>query len=132
MDRARRHLQGELKSVASTFRTCCILLGEVTRCRKRILVAIDDSTPVEWAVAVAGRPAEELSARVMLLHVVEPVAWLTVEIAYVPEDVDRERRQQGEGLLDRAERSLSRSVEADYMMMLAQRSSASQACGSHT
>jgi K+-sensing histidine kinase KdpD len=43
---------------------------EVPR-RKRVLIAIDDSMPSEWAVQYGGRLAEELGGRVMLLHVAE-------------------------------------------------------------
>jgi nucleotide-binding universal stress UspA family protein len=79
--------------------------------RRRILVAIDDGIASEWAVRTAGQLAAAMGARVTVLHVLRPVAFVS-EVAYIPESVDRTQAEHGEALLGRALRSLPAGVPA--------------------
>jgi nucleotide-binding universal stress UspA family protein len=49
---------------------------------RSILVAVDDSEPAQWAVDEAVRLAEELAARVSLLHVVDVAKPFAAEFAF--------------------------------------------------
>jgi nucleotide-binding universal stress UspA family protein len=64
----------------------------------RILIAIDDSPPSEWAVEVGRQLTRRLSAKVMLVHVVRSVAKEDFSTVQSPEAVER---QNGEDLLER-------------------------------
>jgi nucleotide-binding universal stress UspA family protein len=79
--------------------------------RRRILVAVDDGIASEWAVRTAGQLAVAMGARVTVVHVLRPVAFVS-EVAYVPESADRIQAERAEVLLGRALRSLPAGVPA--------------------
>jgi nucleotide-binding universal stress UspA family protein len=79
--------------------------------RRRILVAIDDGVASEWAVRTAGQLAVAMGARVEVVHVLQPVAFVS-EVAYVPESVDRTQAERAEVLVGRALQMLPPDVPA--------------------
>jgi nucleotide-binding universal stress UspA family protein len=79
--------------------------------RRRILVAVDDGIASEWAVRTAGQLAVALGARVTVVHVLRPVAFVS-EVAYLPESVDRMQAERAEVLVGRALQSLPAGTPA--------------------
>jgi nucleotide-binding universal stress UspA family protein len=85
--------------------------------RKRVLIAVDDSKPAEWAVQVGGQLAGETGARVAVLHVVPPPLSVSAELAYVEDELARRRLlEKAEGLLEGARRMLPRAAEAEKVL----------------
>lgn len=80
------------------------------------MVAVDDTRPSEWAVQLAASLAKDTGASVGLVHVISTDAALTPEFALVREDLDAERRRDGQALLDKAAKLLPGG--ADHVMML--------------
>jgi nucleotide-binding universal stress UspA family protein len=79
----------------------------------RILLAIDDSQPSQWATDVAGGLAQALDARVMVVHIVEITER---EDTFGFDELVEQRRRDGAALLDRAMRALPAAVESDQML----------------
>jgi nucleotide-binding universal stress UspA family protein len=82
---------------------------------RRILIPIDASTTSRWAVVTGGQLAEELSARVTLLHVVVPPIALPSELAMLPDELDA-LRERGIRLLASASKSLPAEVRWDVSL----------------
>jgi nucleotide-binding universal stress UspA family protein len=76
-----------------------------------ILVAVDDSDPALWAVSAAGRLAQRLGARVLLMNVVNPIEVFAPEV-HVPTDYNSRLREAAESVLETARELLPRNVEA--------------------
>src|SRR5687767_10204383 len=83
--------------------------------QQRILVAIDESKPAGWAVQLAGRWAQALSARVMLLHVVQPSLGLGMDYMAAVR-LDESRKVQGAALLESVQRTLPSSLHAERQL----------------
>ena len=86
---------------------------------RRVLIAIDGSTPSTWAVEFGGQLAETLGAHVMLLHVGEAVTAERNELVYATlqlQDEQRQLRVQWRELLEQAQRALPTSVRCDVML----------------
>lgn len=66
----------------------------------RIVIAIDGSQAAEWAVQVGRQLATQLSAQVILVHVVEPVTALGNDFT-TEQQVEVIEREQGKDLLER-------------------------------
>jgi nucleotide-binding universal stress UspA family protein len=66
----------------------------------RILIAIDDSQAAEWAAQVGRQLARQLSAKVMLVHVVEAAVTVGDDFA-TEQQCETIERQQGKELLAR-------------------------------
>ena len=79
----------------------------------RILLAIDDSPPSQWATDVAGGLAQALDANVMVIHVVEPTER---DLARDADEVVEQRRRDATALLERVRRSLPAAVESDHVL----------------
>ena len=80
----------------------------------RVLIAIDDSRPSEWAIDVGGGLALSLDAHVMVLHVVEPLGG---DLVYAADELTEQRRRDGMALLERAQRALPSNVDSDQMLV---------------
>ena len=80
---------------------------------KRILIAIDNSVQSNWAVEYGGRLAKELSARVMLFHVVQSDTAL-IDAPHTQQVLDEAARREGDALLERAQLLLPPRVEFDF------------------
>ena len=84
--------------------------------RKRVLIAVDDSSPAHRAVRVGGDLAAALLADVMLLHAVAPViAAETPHLHYVLDDI---RRGEGARILDRAARGLPGTLRVERVLVV--------------
>jgi nucleotide-binding universal stress UspA family protein len=79
----------------------------------RILIAIDETEPSEWAADVAAGLARSLGAHVMVLHVVEPVP---PEMAYGTEDLRQKRHDRAAAFVQKAQWALPPSIESDHMI----------------
>ena len=82
--------------------------------RKRILIAIDNSMPSNWAVEYGGQLAKELSARVMLLHVVVPDTAL-VDSLHTQQVSDEAAQEESNVLLEDGRLSLLPRIEFERM-----------------
>ena len=80
---------------------------------RRILLAVDDSPPSQWATDVAGGLAQFLDAHVMVIHVIEATER---EAIYGVDDIVERRRRDGAALLNRAQQSLPPTVDSDQML----------------
>jgi nucleotide-binding universal stress UspA family protein len=81
----------------------------------RILVAIDDGQPSEWAMQAAGRLARELGGRLLLVNVVRPELGIAEDFV-TAQSVEALHRRQGVELLERAQRTLPPSIESSRML----------------
>jgi nucleotide-binding universal stress UspA family protein len=93
LDHATKDLQDELHRFAEARK-----VGEVIR---RVLIAVDDSAPSESALDRGVRLAQELGARVVLVHVAPAATVTAPEFAYELTVAQPEVRQEGERLLQR-------------------------------
>ncbi len=76
----------------------------------RLLIAVDDSQPSAWALQVGIQLAERLGARVMVVHVVEPL--LPDRNGFLPDpEVETARRQLGCELLKRLASTIGSNIE---------------------
>jgi nucleotide-binding universal stress UspA family protein len=66
---------------------------------RRIMVAVDDSDPGRWAVAVAAGLAKPLGAELVLLHVINPGAMMSPETAFDAEDIRGGQLRRSDELL---------------------------------
>jgi nucleotide-binding universal stress UspA family protein len=120
---ARRSLAAQLRAhLLAQASSTTTRVGEETRplpFSRRVLIAIDGSTPSTWAIGFGGQLAEALSAHVMLVHVIEPVTYVTNELVYATQDLQKEHRelcQGGRELLDKAGAALPHSVQVDTLL----------------
>jgi universal stress protein A len=111
-DVARRELDEQLRRAATPGGGGDADAEGPTLHRKRVLIAVDDSRPSEWAVQVGGELARDLWARVMLVHVVVPALEL-MDLPGAAEEVNRDLGKLGDALLDRAVAALPQGVTAD-------------------
>lgn len=81
----------------------------------RIVIAIDDSQPANWAVQVGRRLAGRLSAQVMLVHVVEPASAVIDDLA-AGEQAEAIERAQGTDLLQRTSSLFPSGVKVDISL----------------
>ena len=80
------------------------------RRRKRILIAVDDSTPSEWAARAGGELAVALGADLTLLHVVT-LATAVVDDYVTAQRLDAANREAGRELLARMQLHLPAGTE---------------------
>jgi nucleotide-binding universal stress UspA family protein len=74
-------------------------------------VAVDNSDPAFWAVAAGGKLALRLRARVLLVHVINPVELFAPE-TYIPPNYYTMLQEAAEAILDKAVNFLPAGVEA--------------------
>jgi universal stress protein A len=110
-DVARRELDEQLRRSATPGEDAGADDESPTLHRKRVLIAVDDSRPSEWAVQVGGELARDLWARVMLVHVVVPALEL-MDLPGAAEEANREQGKLGDALLERAVAALPQGVAA--------------------
>lgn len=84
--------------------------------RMRVLIALDQSEPAEWAFDVGATIAQNMDAKVLLVHVVPPPATLVAEFVVVVEDLDLRNHQAGEALLSSFAERLPPPAETKRMM----------------
>jgi universal stress protein A len=78
--------------------------------RQRILIAIDDSEPADWALKVGSRLAHAMGGALTLLHVVQPESGVA-ENFVTGQRLDALHHKRGESLLAEARRWLPASLE---------------------
>ena len=83
---------------------------------KLMLVAVDDGEPSRWAVEVAVKMAQEMSAKLMLLHVVAPASGAAGEFVATLECIDTERHQEGEAMLEKVGQGLPASLDCRHVV----------------
>jgi nucleotide-binding universal stress UspA family protein len=135
-EQARRELEGALHSpmansvhpLAAGIRQVLSGSGDLTQIRQRlneylrkdvadgsekplIVVAVDNSDPAFWAVAAGGKLALRLGARVLLVHVINPVEAFAPE-TYVSTNYYTLLQEAAEAILDKAVNIMPAGVEA--------------------
>lgn len=86
---------------------------------RRILIAIDGSTPSTWALEFAGQLAEALCARVLLLHVIEPLTSVADDLVFATPALQEEHREHcrlGSELLERSRSALLQPLLIDTLL----------------
>jgi nucleotide-binding universal stress UspA family protein len=83
---------------------------------ERIVIAVDDSAPSNWAVQTGARLAERLGARVLLLHVVVPRT-AVMDVPISAEELDEAARREGAMLLERLRSELPASLHCDCFQL---------------
>jgi nucleotide-binding universal stress UspA family protein len=84
-------------------------------CRVRILVALDDGQPAEWALQTAGRLAGEIQGRLLLVNVVRPELAISEDFV-TAQRLEAVHRREGVELLERAQRTLPASIASSRML----------------
>src|SRR5258708_5496347 len=83
--------------------------------QKRILIALDHSEPADWALRVGGRLAEQLGARVLLLHVIQFDVGIAEDFV-TAQKVDAVNHEEGLALLERARGLLPAGVPCEQLL----------------
>jgi len=83
--------------------------------QKRILIALDHSDPAEWALKVGGRLAEQLSARFLLLHVIQLDLGIAEDFV-TAQKVDALNHEEGLALLERADKLLPAAIPRERLL----------------
>lgn len=115
LDRARRDLEVQLAAVPAEDTPSGGGGPATARPPKRFLVAVDGGEPAGWAVAVAGRLAQEVGGRVILVHVVKPVLGFTHDYVSAARQDAAHLRAGGE-VLAAAQRELPAGVQAERVL----------------
>lgn len=115
LERARRALQEELRTLVYEMAPIPRRPAGSWLEQQRILVAIDNGEPSEWAVQIAGQLAEQLCARLALVHVVRPVLGFGRNFM-AANRLEATRRQEGAELLRRTQQSLSQAISSECML----------------
>jgi nucleotide-binding universal stress UspA family protein len=90
-------------------------LAAKASCRVRILVALDDGQPAEWALQTAGRLSGELRGRLLLVNVVRPELGVAEDFV-MAQRLEALHRRQGVELLESAQRMLPSAVTSSRML----------------
>ena len=83
----------------------------------RVLIAIDDSQPSEWAMQVGRQLAQQLAAHVMLVHVIQPVSGNGDDIA-TGQQCETIESRQGKILLARMSASFVSPANAETRLRI--------------
>lgn len=82
----------------------------------KLLVAVDESRQSQWALQFAAELALPLSARVIVMHALEPLTGFEYAAAYEIADTLPVRRRDGEKLLHRARAALPSSLSSEVVL----------------
>jgi len=118
-ERTRRELKDLLDDSdlrEAVFLGCAITPSSASP-TKRILVAVDDTNPAQWALRVAAQYAQALQGSVMLLHIVKPEQSVAEDFV-TGQRLDILHRRQGRELLDVLQRSLPPSILSSRMLRM--------------
>jgi nucleotide-binding universal stress UspA family protein len=83
----------------------------------KILVAVDGSQPSKWAVTAASRLADQLSARVRLVHVIDPEDRV-MENAVTAQQRDAAHQAEGMEILETSRAAFGASTSADAIQRI--------------
>jgi universal stress protein A len=84
-------------------------------CRVRLLVAIDDGQPAEWALQTAERLVGEIQGRLLLVNVVRPELAVSEDFV-TAQRLEAVHRREGAELLERTQRTLLSSIASSRML----------------
>lgn len=83
---------------------------------KRILIAVDQSTPAAWALETGENLARTLGAQIALVHVVEAAAGFTPEMSFVHFELVEDHRRAGQALLAKAEEEMPGGIQCERIL----------------
>ena len=83
---------------------------------RRILIAVDESTPAARAVSVGVELAEQLSATLAIMHVVDPSRAVVPEMGTLDDALIEELRREGEATLMEGCTRAGRGLECERIL----------------